>query len=132
MAQLFQSFLRVSEDPKTLLADAPCICCLTPQQLLAVKVKLMCDIVEDAAGSTCDIDTVQASAACYACYSQAQLDQIELAILCSLAVAVGGRTDCDAAVLVDEAKCLKCLPEHQLRAMYVYLFHQWVTGLLPT
>lgn len=126
-----RSFLTIPDDPKTLLGDAPCNCCLTPHQLLAMKVKLMCDIVEDAVGTTCDIDTAQADSKCYACYSDQQLDMIELAVICALAVAAGARTDCTTQTLMDEVNCLKCYPEHQLKAMWVYLLQEWVSTLAP-
>lgn len=110
----------------------PCWACLTPQQLKAAKVQLMCDILNGVRGGTCTISTLQSDSACYSCLSETQMEQLEVAGLCAVAVLLGTRDSCtDVATLVDEVKCLACLPPLQLRGMYDNLFCQWLATQVP-
>lgn len=121
------AFLDYCSNPKELMKLIPCWACLTPQQLRAAKVRLMCDILNGTRGTTCNIDTLQADSACYACLSETQMEQLEIAGLCAVAVVLGTRDSCtDVEKLVDDIKCLACLPPLQLRGMFDNLFCQWL------
>lgn len=112
--------------PSGLATLVPCFACLTPQQRLAIKAKLMCEILNSVRGGSCDPDTLQHDAACFSCFSEEWLDIFDLALYCAISVELGARANCDVPTLVDEAKCYSCLPPRQLKAMFAKALCEWL------
>jgi len=76
--------------PSDLVTAARCFVCLDARQQQAVRVRLLCAIVNKETMS-CDPKTLMAQAACFNCgLDAAQLGAIEISLLCQIASGGGG------------------------------------------
>lgn len=91
------------------------------QQVEAMKAVLLCQLAQPA-GITCTNGAqLRAASACIGCHSDKDLQLMELAVLNQAAVSIGRRTDGSATALIADARCLMCLPPHDLRAINTWL-----------
>jgi len=102
-----------------------CLGCLSGQELDAIKVLLLCQLVD----GTCTPKQLIDDAAPFNLFNNDQLKRAEVALLCELATSGGKRSDCTATTLRDEARCLSCVPEHTLKAIALRLYCQYYSSL---
>jgi hypothetical protein len=70
---------------------AKCYSCLTPKQLMEVRVALLCQILHAYNPmASCDIHDLMESAKCYSCLDLTQLSMIQTQLLCEILHAGGG------------------------------------------
>lgn len=75
----------------TLIAENPCLTTLNPQMLQAIKVQMLCNLldkIQNAGETTCDIQELITQAACFYPLSPYTLLVLELQLLCDISNAV--------------------------------------------
>lgn len=73
-----------------LLETAKCFSCLTPKQLMEVRLALLCQILQSVDPmASCDVQTLMAAAKCYGCLDLTQLSMIQTQLLCEILHAGG-------------------------------------------
>lgn len=81
--------MAVACDSSTLAAAAGCFACHAPHQQRAIKVRILCAILNGEA-MTCDADSLAAAAAELMGLSEQQLAAIEAYLLCQISATIGG------------------------------------------
>lgn len=76
--------MAVSCAPNDLMSGASCLTCLSPAQAQAVRVRLLCAIINGEM-INCDPASLMASANCMMCLSPGQLQAVEIYLLCQIA-----------------------------------------------
>lgn len=75
----------------TLLAENPCLSALNPQALQAIKVQMLCNLLDKLQNGgevTCDIQTLLTQGACFYDMDPVILQVLEVQLLCDISNAV--------------------------------------------
>lgn len=86
-------------DPNDLVNAAKCYTCLTPQLSEAIKISLLCQILQNSSPmASCDPVTLAAAAKCFMCLTPQQQQAIQTQLLCEILQGGGGGTSCIVCV----------------------------------
>lgn len=97
-----------------------CLKCISKDKLLGIETLLLAQLT----GNSTDAATLRRQFACFTCYSDDDLMRMETAIFCAMAQTAGLRSSCTTQSLMDDSKCLQCLPPHDLNAIRLALICQ--------
>lgn len=129
MAQINPRQTGVTCTPEGLIAENPCLNCLSVTDLKKALVFIL-DIIQAYYNSSTayfpnNFDGLLEDSACFNCMSDRQLLQSLVSILANLAEAVSQETPD-----LTELGCLNCSDDtHKINAMIVYLLCRWINGV---
>lgn len=101
--------------PDDLLANQPCLACLSTRELLAILALLLCKINGADPDADCSVETLASEAKCFNCMSDHQMLEAIVALVAQFAID-NDYLEADTGLRQD-AECLVCADPKTVRSI---------------